>query len=330
MYAKTVTRKKQMESKHTKEELKKLQAYPLDLKIELAESRILEYYHKLNGNVYVSFSGGKDSTVLLHLVRNILPKVEAVFVDTGLEFPELKDFVKTYDNVTIIRPEMSFREVIDKYGYPVISKSVADTINGAKSNSNSLRARKLDGSMKGNSIFDCSKYNYLLDAPFEVNSQCCTIMKKRPFHKFNKISGKSPMTGQTANESLLREKTWLANGCNSFKKGHNISNPLSVWTEKDIWDYIKKFDITLAEPYYMGYERTGCVFCAFGAHLESYPNRFQILQHTHPNLYEYCMRKFDAGGLGMKDPLEYIGVATKDDQMNMFDILDETSGKRGK
>lgn len=67
-------------------------------------------------NCYISFSGGKDSTVLLHLVRKLYPEIEAVFVDTGLEYPEIKQFVKSIDNVTILRPKMMFNEVINKYG----------------------------------------------------------------------------------------------------------------------------------------------------------------------------------------------------------------------
>ena len=76
------------------EELKLMQNYPLWMKVEKTKQRIREWYEYYNGEVYVSFSGGKDSTVLLHLVRSIYPDVEAVFSDTGLEYPEIKEFVK--------------------------------------------------------------------------------------------------------------------------------------------------------------------------------------------------------------------------------------------
>ena len=85
-------------------ELRLLQNYPLELKIEKTKLRIKEWYEYYNGEVYVSFSGGKDSTVLLDIVRSVYPEVEAVFSDTGLEFPEIREFVKSKENVTIIKP----------------------------------------------------------------------------------------------------------------------------------------------------------------------------------------------------------------------------------
>ena len=111
-------------------ELKTMQIYPLDLKIMITEQRIIEWvsYYGIDG-VYVSFSGGKDSTVLLHICRKLYPNIKALYIDTGLEYPEVKQFVKTWDNVDIIRPKMSFREVINKYGYPVISKEQSQYIS---------------------------------------------------------------------------------------------------------------------------------------------------------------------------------------------------------
>ena len=117
-----------MSDKRTKEDLRELQALPLDLKILKTKNRIKEYYDFFGGQVYVSFSGGKDSTVLLHIAREIYPDIEAVFVNTGLEYPEIQRFVKTFDNVTILRPKMRFDEVIKKYGYPIISKEVSQRI----------------------------------------------------------------------------------------------------------------------------------------------------------------------------------------------------------
>ena len=118
-------------AKMTNDQLKILQALPLDIKIRKTEQRIREWYEHWEGGVYVSFSGGKDSTVLLDIVRRLYPDVPAVFSDTGLEYPEIKEFVKTFPNVTIVRPKHSFKEILTKYGYPIISKEVANTVDNA-------------------------------------------------------------------------------------------------------------------------------------------------------------------------------------------------------
>ena len=107
---------------HTKEDLKELQSKSLEEKIQISTARIIEWYEHWDGKVAVSFSGGKDSTVLLDLVRNVYPDVIAVYSDTGLEFPEIRTFVKSFDNVAIVKPKLTFGEVVTKFGYPVISK----------------------------------------------------------------------------------------------------------------------------------------------------------------------------------------------------------------
>ena len=119
-------------SKMTNDQLRQLQALPLNIKIRKTEQRIREWYEHWEGNVYVSFSGGKDSTVLLDIVRHLYPNVPAVFSDTGLEYPEINEFVKTFPNVTIVRPKHSFKKILTKYGYPIISKEVAECVHHAK------------------------------------------------------------------------------------------------------------------------------------------------------------------------------------------------------
>lgn len=120
-------------AKHTLEELKQWQALPLGVKVLMTKERIRNWVDEYDEDgVYVSLSGGKDSTVLLHMVRSMYPKVKAVFVDTGLEYPEIREFVKTFDNVDWIRPKMNFKKVIQTYGYPFISKEVAECVYRAK------------------------------------------------------------------------------------------------------------------------------------------------------------------------------------------------------
>ena len=311
----------------TKAELQHLQAQTLERKVRLTQTRIMEYYQKLNGQVYISFSGGKDSTVLLDLARRIYPDIEAVFSNTGLEYPEIVEFVKTFDNVTIVKPKMSFREVLDKYGYPVISKEIAEAIYGARKGQPN-RLKKINGLLvdkDGNkTLYNADKYKWLMDAPFKISEYCCHVMKKQPFKRYEKSTGKHPIVGSMTDESRLRQQNWFRYGCNSFD-GRIMSAPMSFWTEQDVLQYLKRTEIPYCKIYgdivpkgcigqmsmdgvdtllmTTGAKRTGCMFCMFGVHLEGEPNRFQMMKKTHPKLYRYCIED-----LGVGKVLDFIGV----------------------
>lgn len=312
---------------HEKWELKQRQSLPLSAKINLSKERIRDWYEYWDGQVYVSFSGGKDSTVLLHLVRSIYPEVPAVFSDTGLEFPELREFVKTVDNVTIVRPEMSFRNVIQKYGYPIIGKKQARAIRDLQNPTTKNEATRnlvLTGyTSKGlycPSRKLANKWVYLKDAPFKIGEQCCDVMKKNPVKKYEKETGRKSYVGTMAWESSMREQEWLKSGCNAYNAKRQQSKPISFWTEQDILKYIKDNNLRYASVYGdiiyedgIGYyttkeSRTGCMFCGFGCQFDEEPNRFQRMKETHPKLYEYCMRDWDQGGLGLDEVLNYINI----------------------
>lgn len=312
---------------NTKTALKKAQALPLTEKIRILCERVTEWYYHYNGKVYVSFSGGKDSTVLLHIVRLLFPDVEAVFVNTGLEYPEIQKFVKTFDNVTILRPKMRFDEVLKNYGFPIISKEVAETVEqGRKSlerndGKYTYRLKKLRGEAVdkyGNpSQYNTPKYEPLLYTDFRTSANCCGVMKKAPVKQYEKQTGKKPIMATMAAEGRARETAWIRTGCNAFDSKRPISKPMSFWTEQDVLQYIKLNDIPIASVYgdivyedspeqmrieeydidgagtekltTTGCSRTGCIFCGFGCHLEKEPSRFQRLKETHPRQYEYCI-----------------------------------------
>lgn len=322
-----------LEHAHTREELKAYQALPLSVKISLSQDRIRDWYKEFNGQVYIAFSGGKDSTVLLHLVRELYPDVEAVFVDTGLEYPELRQFVKTIDNVTWLKPKMNFREVILNYGYPIISKEVSQRIYEYRKNPSGFAANRFDmnseRNQKYNGRYCLARYIPLRDSTIPVSHMCCNIMKKTPDKQFAKRTGKYKIIGTMAEESALRTTDWLRHGCNVLDTTVPQSKPLSFWTEQDVLHYLKEYNIPYASVYgdiipaddnvsfepkeqqklkTTGCHRTGCVFCGFGCHLEKEPNRFQRLKETHPKIYNYCMKPIEKGGLGMDEVLNFINV----------------------
>ena len=328
------------QNRHLPYDLAQMQSVPLEGKIIMTQLRIRAWYEHFDGQVYVSFSGGKDSTVLKHIVDQMYDDVPAVFVNTGLEYPEIQQFVREiksgkYDcfnsDVEILRPEMRFDEVVKKYGYPVISKEVAKMIKEArvaikKGNTEYYAIQKLEGRLKNKdgekSQFNCEKYNFLIESPFKISNQCCDVMKKRPIHKYEKQTGRTPFIGTMACESRQRLAQWNRFGCNAFDKKNPSSQPLSFWTEQDIYHYIKKNNVPICPVYgeisiddrsedtiegqinmidYLGcYEpgdllkttgcnRTGCIFCCFGITRDGKLNRFQKLKQTHPRQYEYCI-----------------------------------------
>ena len=310
--------------KHYPYELEQMQSLPLGAKILMSQQRIRDWYNFWQGNVYVSFSGGKDSTVLKHLVENTpgVYEVPVVFVDTGLEYPEIRKFATERADV-VLRPEMRFDEVIKKYGYPVISKEVANMIAGAKPGNTRwqrLRGEFLDPKTGEKSKFNAQKWSFMLDAPFKVSDKCCDVMKKRPALKYQKETGRMPYLGLLASESLKRRRAWEKTGCNAYEKSNPQSQPMAFWTEQDVLEYIKRFNLEYASVYGDIVEdengklkttlcdRTGCIFCGFGCHMEKGENRFQKMKKTHPRQYDYCMRPVEDKGLGMREVLDYIGV----------------------
>lgn len=298
----------------TQRDLDMLKALPLELKIEKSKVRIREWYYKNNGQVYVSFSGGKDSTVLLHLVRSEFPDVVAVFSDTGLEYPEIKEFVKTIPNVEWLKPKMSFLQVIEKYGYPVISKEVSEMIyqvHQYKKSNPKLIEKRMNGIGKNKVGKIPEIWKPLLNVDFKISNKCCNVLKKAPFSKFERERELKPIVGTMTEESRQRKQSWMKHGCNAFDSKRPISLPISFWSEEDIWEYIKLNNIEYSKIYDMGYKRTGCVYCLYGCQKEKEgEGRFERMKITHPQLYKYVIENMKIGDI-LKKVNELCGTNIK-------------------
>lgn len=345
-------------NKHDAGELRDLQALPLEEKINLTKRRIVDWNDHFRGNVFVSFSGGKDSTVLLDLVRETMcdDSIPAVFANTGLEYAQIQRFVQGTTNAEIVRPSMRFDEVISTYGYPIISKDVAGAIYyarrirnsdsddaktstrkreeflGTRNNSSEQSFRRMvllgrfprsgmTGTTGAGGVFSqpLSQFNQKKwlaasqELPFLIGSKCCSVMKKKTMRSYARKNKSYPFVATLAEESRQRKLGWMMNGCNAFDAKSPISTPMAFWTNHDVLLYIKQKGLPICEVYgdivyadadgntydtafdeampltCTKCQRTGCVYCGFGAHAKN-DDRFLQLAELSPRQYEYAMQ----------------------------------------
>lgn len=340
-------------NKHNEYDLIQMQSLPLEAKIRMTELRIRWWYEYFDGNVYVSVSGGKDSQVLAHIVKKLYPDVPLVFINTGLENESVRmKGLVIADKV--LYPKKSFLQVITQYGYPIVSKEVAQAIYECQKANESgkqmpeYRLEKFEGRKINKdgtkSAYNMEKWKFLLDAPFRISHLCCNYSKKEPAKRYEKETGRKAFIGTLAEESRLRTSKWIKYGCNAFEEKRPTSQPLSFWTEQDILQYIKKNQIKIAEiygnivctdndgmEYYndlfgigklktTGAERTGCCYCLFGITHDK--ERLLRLKETEPQKYDYVMRggKFDAKGFWV--PHSGLGYKYVVDWLNEHGNLD--------
>lgn len=200
-------------------------------------------------------------------------------------------------------------------------------------------------SKKNRSMFSCERYQFFLDAPFEIGQQCCRVMKKDPLKRYHKDTGRNPITAQMASESRLRTQIWVKQGCNAFDAKKPISNPMSFWFEQDVlqYIYINKIPINpvygevvvdygdqldgqmrlddlspeygvfdLERPTYKttGLKRTGCFACGYGMHHEKKEDsRIQgIIDFSNPKLADWMLRGGHFNEKGLWEPHQGCGM----------------------
>jgi 3'-phosphoadenosine 5'-phosphosulfate sulfotransferase (PAPS reductase)/FAD synthetase len=328
------------------QKMQQRQALPLEQKIAMTKQRIKDWYDHWDGEICLSFSGGKDSQVLAQILRSMGRKykeIPLVFSNTGLEMPEIVDHVRKLKAsgwpIVEIKPKRNFRDVWQEDGLPLVSKKSAKMIrvlqegpNGK--NENMHRLYDIGVTSKGHQAPRwklAKKWRHLVDSNIKISEKCCDALKKEPIKTYKKATSRKSMTGMMAAEGGSRGGMTI---CNAYEASEPMSSPMLFWKDSDVWQYIEENNIEICSVYYNrqydedgeliasdhpqselpstgaekgrvieGEKRTGCMFCAFGAHLEKGSNRFQRMSVSHPRQHALIMDR-----IGMREPLELINV----------------------
>ena len=293
----------------TEQEEEKL--FELELSVAKGKKRIRDLYNQTSGACYLSFSGGKDSTVVLALIKlceedGDIPKnaIPAVFCDTKIEMDAILDFVKWvkdnyYGNVQIIKTPKTFGEVIREYGKPMISKVKSKELenlakqkrNGVLENYHNLD--RLLGIDYGTGIFHkikiANKDLHVLHEDFDIaiSSECCHQMKKIPFELYAKDNNiKGCFTGERMAEGGARQimfKKKLASGqsvCTRIKGPYTVKTPIVDWSDEILEYFIQEYNVPLSRAYTeYGRKRTGCFLCPFNQELYSDLKVLYVKEH---------------------------------------------------
>lgn len=310
------------ESLYSYDQMRAWQQEDLDFKIAWARERIVRALGELD-NPSLAFSAGKDSTVLLHLLREYKDDILVIYGNTTIEFPECVRFARRLRedwklNYHEARPDVTFWWVVENYGWPLLGKTYG--VGGVAHKTS--RAQFFDdlaarGELTG---------QYAIQAEVPISSACCTFLKERPSQRLQKKLGVDGVfLGIMASESRQRMFNFLRYGEWYYPKSQKVwkSHPLAIWTDEDIWAYIRRFDVPYASLYDMGYrdevtgdwichKRNGCMFC--GMDLKYRNNHLSIMRRTHPKAWEVLMRR-----KGLGQVLLQLRWALDDHQLDMFE-----------
>jgi 3'-phosphoadenosine 5'-phosphosulfate sulfotransferase (PAPS reductase)/FAD synthetase len=236
-------------------------------------------YKKDLEEIAISFSGGKDSTVLKHLVHSINPHVKSIFCNTGVEYDQIVDFVKKeHPDTEIIKPKKSFWQIVDKYGYPAISKEQSRYIFDVRNPNTCKKTLETRLGYKNFSI--AKKWRWILKTNIQISHKCCYFLKEYPLKRL----GYYYFTGERIQESNLRRQRYHT--CTMKNK----CIPLRLWTDEMIEKYIQIHDLKICDIYKTE-RRTGCKYCLYGVHMEKGKDRVDRLKYIEPKSYNLLLAK---------------------------------------
>lgn len=306
-----------------------------EMHITQAKKRITDLCYKTVGDVYVSFSGGKDSTIILELLKQcgLENQVKAVFCDTGIELKATKDFVhwvseNWYKNVEIIKPEISFAEAIKDYGKPALSKLKSKVLRAYQKDPTCKTSRLLFDEKRRSFVISNKNFHFTHpDFNIKISEHCCREMKKKPFATYAKEHGISGyFTGIRMAEGGARgfsyaRKERNGNVCTTIKEGGLVEkSPIIDWSDEMCDQFIKEFAVPLSKAYTdYGFSRTGCFLCPYNRNLKQ---DLETLKVFEPSAYKasiYWLKDvYIAQGIQLDDP-EY--MAEYNEQWAKYDTM---------
>ncbi len=308
-------------------EMAQKQSLPYEMKKILAERRAREFYHKIVGeghNVHVSV-GGLDSITLFLFLKSIGLNVPGISVS----MLEDKSIQRVHQQLGIesIAPGMSKTEVLNTFGFPVISKDKASRIEYLQTPNNPKQTfihAIMTGDMGEQGKYQHSDKIKLPDkwiklfggmyqdhrpdlacqvAPFRVSAKCCKYMKEKPCDQWAKEHNSYPYLGLMASEGGQRARGLTKNGCNYYGKRVTRSCPFAIFTRQDLLMLAKELNVPVPQIYgeikekedgtlyTTRAQRTGCTMCGFGIHMEKRPHRFDRLKEDNPREWRYWMKE---------------------------------------
>lgn len=257
--------------------------------------------YNLNEKAYLSFSGGKDSTILHYLLDMAIPnnKIPRVFIDTGIEYNYIREFVyelaKNDNRFVIIKPQLNIKNILDKYGYPFKSKQHSHNLAIYQRSGHCKSVDRYLGIIDSNTLFRCPKileYQFTNDFNIKISDECCKRLKKVPVAKWQKDNNKSiVITGMRKSEGGQRASL---KGCIITGRGGNIIKFHPLIVVDDDWEnwFIKEFNIKLCKLYYPPYnfKRTGCKGCPFSLDLQNQLDTMKMYLPSEEKQCEYIWK----------------------------------------
>lgn len=250
----------------------------------------------LEHNAYLSFSGGKDSTIVHHLLDIALPnnRIPRVFIDTGIEYQMIRKFVldlaKTDDRFVILKPTQNIKQMLEKYGYPFKSKQHSHNLSVYQHSGIGRSIKRYLGLIESNTKFRCPKmleYQFTPEFKIKCSDNCCRKMKKEPVKKWEKSSNRHiAITGMRNSEGGERASI---KGCILTDKQGSLTKFHPLIKVNDEWEnwLVSTHEITLAPLYCPPYnfKRTGCMGCPFSLDLQE---QLEVMELYMPNERKQC------------------------------------------